>query len=163
MYSWYIRQRKYDDSLQHVSALDSPGLWCKYIITGLMIVMLHEMAAGQGNRFVKWSVGGTMLFVAAIRCFIAQLNWLIFFNNSDGSVVQAGCFWQACRLRWREYLAAQGQPYMLACKSCWPKLSWEQQSSESLWFWKDKCICYFAYLKLNLTAVLQPCVFVEVV
>lgn len=50
------------------------GLWLKYVITGLMMVMLYEMAAGQGNRFVKWSVGGTMLFVAAIRLDVSLHN-----------------------------------------------------------------------------------------
>lgn len=52
---------------------------------------------------------------------------------------------------------------MLACKSCCPKLSWEQQPSESWWFWKDKIYLIFCLLKLNLTAVLESCVFVETV
>lgn len=52
---------------------------------------------------------------------------------------------------------------MTACKSCCPKLSWEQQSSESLWFWKDNCYLIFCLLTSYLTAVLDPCALVDTV
>lgn len=46
----------------------------------------------------------------------------------------------------REYLAAQGQSYMLACKSCRPRLSPERQSSESWWFSEGRVRAYPIFL-----------------
>lgn len=146
-------QWKYGGLLLNISVLGTLRAcdWCKYVITGFMMVMLYEMAAGLGNRFVQQS-GGSSLQMRCLWKSVLSLPdqidfYFLFFNDSVGSVVQG--MWDK-----KEYLAAQGQPYMLACKSCCPKLSWEQQSSESLWTWKDKYIWYFAYLSKIVSAVL---------
>lgn len=110
-------------------------------------VLWNGSWAGLQICQMKWGRHNTdVCGMRGIKCFIASMNWLFCFLDIKMTVLWRGWVWKTCGLRGTESPAAQGQHYMLACKSCCPKLSWEQQSSESSWFEKDKCIWYLACL-----------------